>query len=98
VRQAILGHLQQGGDPSPFDRILATRLAALSVDFLATRAEQDRSGAAAFVGIREGKLKLTPLAEMPALLDLENQRPREPWWRGLAPTAELLAGRGPQAD
>jgi 6-phosphofructokinase 1 len=24
VRQAILGHLQQGGDPSPYDRILVT--------------------------------------------------------------------------
>ena len=28
VRPAILGHLQQGGDPSPFDRIQATRLAS----------------------------------------------------------------------
>jgi hypothetical protein len=27
VRQAILGHLQQGGDPSAFDRIHGTRLA-----------------------------------------------------------------------
>ena len=27
VRQSILGHLQQGGNPSPFDRILAARLA-----------------------------------------------------------------------
>ena len=34
VQQAILGHLQQGGDPSPFDRILATRLAAKAIDFL----------------------------------------------------------------
>ena len=97
VRQAILGHLQQGGDPTAFDRILATRLAALGVDFLTTRAEQERTDAAAFVGIREGKLKVTPFAEMPALMDLENQRPREPWWRGLAPTAELLAAPGPDA-
>jgi 6-phosphofructokinase 1 len=96
VRQAILGHLQQGGDPTAFDRILATRLAALSVDFLTTRAEQERSGAAAFVDIREGKLKVTPFAEMPALMDLENQRPREPWWLKLAPTAELLAAPGPE--
>ena len=28
VRQAILGHMQQGGDPSPFDRIYGTRLAS----------------------------------------------------------------------
>ena len=96
VRQAILGHLQQGGDPSPFDRILATWLAALSVDYLVTRAEQERSGAAAFVGIREGKLKVTPFAELSELMDLENQRPREQWWRKLAPVVELLAVPGPE--
>src|SRR5690606_23468248 len=38
VRQAILGHLQQGGNPTPFDRILATRLAATSIEFLITEA------------------------------------------------------------
>ena len=27
VREAVLGHVQQGGNPSPFDRIQATRLA-----------------------------------------------------------------------
>lgn len=34
VREAILGHLQQGGTPSPFDRIFATRLAVRCIDFL----------------------------------------------------------------
>ncbi len=34
VRQAILGHMQQGGDPSPFDRILATRMAAKCIIFM----------------------------------------------------------------
>ena len=43
VRQAILGHLQQGGDPSPFDRIQATRLAARCIAFL-TRAGRKRLG------------------------------------------------------
>lgn len=97
VRQAILGHLQQGGDPSPFDRILATRLAAISVEFLIEKAEQEASGAAAFVGIRDGKLKVSPFAELASLMDLENQRPREQWWQKLAATAELLA-TPPAAD
>ncbi len=38
VRQTILGHIQQGGDPSPFDRIQATRLAARCIDFLIEQA------------------------------------------------------------
>ena len=97
VRQAILGHLQQGGDPSPFDRILATRMASESVEYLIAEAAKGPSGAAAFIGIREGKLTITPFDEMPRLMDLENHRPKEQWWRQLAPIAELLASPGPQA-
>jgi 6-phosphofructokinase 1 len=98
VRQAILGHLQQGGDPSPFDRTLATRMAAASVDYLVSEAEKGPSGAAAFIGLREGKLTITPFDEMPRLMDLENQRPKEQWWRQLAPIAQLLAAPGPRAS
>ena len=29
-------------------------------------------------------------------MDLENQRPREQWWRKLAPVVELLAVPGPE--
>ena len=98
MRQAILGHLQQGGDPSPFDRILATRMAAESVEYLIREAEAGPTGAAAFIGIREGKLTLTPFDEMPRLMDVENHRPKEQWWRALAPIAQLLAAPGPQAS
>jgi 6-phosphofructokinase 1 len=97
VRKAILGHLQQGGDPSPFDRILATRMAAESVEYLIAEAKKGPSGAAAFIGIREGRLTITPFDEMPRLVDAENQRPREQWWRQLAPIAERLAAPGPPA-
>ena len=41
VRGAILGHVQQGGNPSPFDRIQATRLAAESVKHLIDQATAD---------------------------------------------------------
>jgi 6-phosphofructokinase 1 len=91
VRQAILGHLQQGGDPSPFDRILATRMASASVDYLIQEAEKGSAGAAGFIGLREGKLSITPMDELPRLMDIENDRPREQWWRQLAPIAQLLA-------
>ncbi|HXK10246.1 MAG TPA: 6-phosphofructokinase [Vicinamibacteria bacterium] len=97
VRQAILGHLQQGGDPSPFDRILATRMAGASVEYLITEASRGPSGAAAFIGLREGKLTITPFDEMPRLMDFANDRPKEQWWRQLAPIAELLAVPAPAA-
>jgi len=94
VRQAILGHLQQGGDPSPFDRILATRFAGEGVEFL-LRDPGAPGPHSAFIGVREGKLKVTPIEDMPRLMDMVNERPREQWWRALAPVSRLLAQPGP---
>jgi 6-phosphofructokinase 1 len=96
VRQAILGHLQQGGDPSPFDRILATRFASECVDYLVEEAESPAPNAA-FIGVREGRVTVTPMDDMPRLMDMPNERPRDQWWRALAPIARLLAQPGPNA-
>jgi ATP-dependent phosphofructokinase / diphosphate-dependent phosphofructokinase len=35
VRVSVLGHIQRGGSPSPFDRILATRYGVAAVDLVA---------------------------------------------------------------
>src|ERR1700694_466657 len=35
VRVSVLGHIQRGGSPSPFDRILATRFGVAAVDLMA---------------------------------------------------------------
>jgi Phosphofructokinase. len=35
VKVTVLGYLQRGGEPSPYDRILATRLGASAVDMIA---------------------------------------------------------------
>jgi len=37
VRVTVLGHVQRGGSPSPFDRILATRFGVHAVDLVAKR-------------------------------------------------------------
>jgi 6-phosphofructokinase len=34
VRVSILGHIQRGGSPSPFDRVLATRFGVAAVDLV----------------------------------------------------------------
>lgn len=36
VRVSVLGHIQRGGSPSPFDRILATRFGVAAVDLIAS--------------------------------------------------------------
>ncbi|MBI2893465.1 MAG: 6-phosphofructokinase [Deltaproteobacteria bacterium] len=97
VRQAILGHLQQGGDPSPFDRIQASRLATRSVDFLVEQASRG-SSESAFIGLQGGKIQLVPLEDFPRHADEAKQRPKTQWWLDLRPIAHLLAQPGPGAS
>ena len=35
VRVSVLGHIQRGGSPSPFDRVLATRFGVAAIDLIA---------------------------------------------------------------
>ena len=44
ARSVVLGQTQQGGSPSPFDRILGTRLAAHSIDWLSNQIDTEKSG------------------------------------------------------
>jgi 6-phosphofructokinase 1 len=97
VREAILGHLQQGGDPSPFDRIQAIRLAAKCIDFLIEEAEKDIP-AGAFMGLQGGKVQFHNLEDMPRMIDLNYQRPKEQWWLELRKIASVLAQVGPKAQ
>lgn len=72
VRATILGHVQRGGIPTAFDRLLASRLGAGAVAELAA----GRSGV--MMGLRHGEIAAVPLAEVvatrktldPGLLDL----------------------------
>ena len=97
ARQAILGHLQQGGDPTPFDRILATRLSARAVEVLL-----DESGkaepAGCFLGVQGGRQQLFPLSALPSMVEEEFERAKDPWWRSVEPVVRLLGQPGPTAD
>jgi 6-phosphofructokinase 1 len=96
VRQAILGHVQQGGDPSPFDRIQATRLASKCVEYLIEEALIE-TPTSAFIGLQKGKVRFTPLAEFPALIETGVHRPREQGWMALRPLAKVMARADPPA-
>ncbi|MGD8997282.1 MAG: 6-phosphofructokinase [Anaerolineae bacterium] len=89
VRQAILGHVQQGGDPSPFDRIQATRLAARCIDFLIEEASKD-SPSGACIGLQAGRVSFTSLDDLPQLMERDLQRPKEQWWLELQPIGQIM--------
>jgi 6-phosphofructokinase 1 len=96
VRQAILGHLQQGCDPSPFDRNLATRLVTRCIDRLI---EQSTSSTpdASFIGVAEGHVQFTSFERFAHLVDTVHQRPKTQWWLGLRDIVDVLARpAGPQ--
>lgn len=93
VRQAILGHLQQGGDPSPFDRNLATRLVARCVNRLIEQAlAGDRE--ASFIGIQHGQVQFTGFDHFSRLVDPVHQRPIQQSWLGLRSIVDVLANHG----
>ena len=95
ARPSILGHTQQGGRPSPFDRIQAIRLSALALLHLVGLAEKGEP-AAACIGRQAGKIRFTDLADLPALIEPRAHRPKEQRWLGLRGLARKMAELRPQ--
>lgn len=67
LRATTLGHVQRGGAPTAYDRLLASRLGAGAVAALA-RGEAD-----VLVGMKKGEVSTTPLAEVVGI-----QKPIDP--------------------
>jgi 6-phosphofructokinase 1 len=89
ARAAILGHTQEGGDPSPFDRIQATRLTARCIDFLSDQLESG-TRASAMIGFQSGRLQFTDLTSYPTLVERGVQRPVEQRWMAQRPLAQIM--------
>ena len=96
VRPAILGHLQQGGDPSPFDRIQATRLARLCLEQLIEQSSQGDTSAC-FIGLQDGKFTFHDMRDFDRMADLKYQRPRQQWWLQLKSIAQVMAKLAPES-
>jgi 6-phosphofructokinase 1 len=96
VREAILGHIQEGGDPSPFDRIQATRLTARCMEFLGTQLDSG-SRMSAMIGLLSGRVRFTNLTSYPHLIQHDAQRPVEQRWMSRRPVARIMTGQQPPA-
>jgi 6-phosphofructokinase 1 len=77
LRVTTLGHVQRGGTPGAFDRLLATRFGVAAIECLA----DGRHGV--LVGLLRGAIDPTPLAEVAG-----NKKPLDPH---LLELAEILA-------
>jgi 6-phosphofructokinase 1 len=60
LRATTLGHVQRGGSPGAFDRLLATRLGAAATEALA------KGNHGVLVGLVKGEVAATPLADVVA--------------------------------
>lgn len=58
IRATILGHVQRGGDPGAFDRLLASRFGNGAIEAV------DRGEFGVLVGLNKGKITTTPLEEV----------------------------------
>jgi 6-phosphofructokinase 1 len=68
LRVTTLGHVQRGGSPTAFDRLLATRLGVAAIEYLS----QGKHGA--LMGLMHGDIVATPLDKVvstPKPLDLQ---------------------------
>ena len=67
VRVSVLGHMQRGGAPTCFDRVLASRMGVFAVESLI-------AGKSSFmVGIENNQLKLTPLQNITKIKSATNK-------------------------
>lgn len=89
VRQTILGHVQQGGNPSSFDRSMATKMAAKSIDFLIKKAHKNKHDVVS-IGLHGGQLDYRNIEDLEKMVDMEFDRPKEEWWLKLEEIINLF--------
>ncbi|XP_042202900.1 ATP-dependent 6-phosphofructokinase, platelet type isoform X17 [Callorhinchus milii] len=99
-RKNILGHMQQGGAPSPFDRNFGTKIAAKAVQWLSrTLKENYRRGkiftntddTICLLGMRRRTLLFQPVSQLMSETDLKHRIPKEQWWVNLRALMKILA-------
>ncbi len=71
VRFAVLGHVQRGGSPTPFDRMLATRFGVAAV---AALADGESGRMVALRGARIERVSLADVLSRPKRVDPQDER------------------------
>lgn len=90
VRWSVLGHIQQGGNPTPFDRVLATRYAVRCIEHLEEQATAGGESGSC-VGQQNGAFSVTSFEDISRTYDAKLERSRKQWWMELRPWGRVLA-------
>ena len=94
VRTAILGHVQRGGSPTAFDRLLASRMGAFAAKTL-FQALQGQEFEVQVLGLRGRGIEATPLSLALQEMDRQHGRPKRQWFMELIEVANVLAKHAP---
>ncbi len=95
VRTAVLGHVQRGGYPTAFDRIIASRMGAAAA-FALFEAMKSGDAGISVLGLQGRGVAAVPLSEALRKMDVAHGRPRQQWFMHLMDIAVSLARRGPK--
>ncbi|NXH69149.1 PFKAP protein, partial [Hydrobates tethys] len=99
-RKNVLGHMQQGGAPSPFDRNFGTKISAKAMQWISKKLKETyRKGkvfantddSVCLLGMRRRNLVFQPVAELKNETDFVHRIPKEQWWLKLRPLMKILA-------
>lgn len=90
VRDSALGYIQQGGQPTAFDRLLATRLAHAAVVHLDSAFNSGNTDAV-YLGSAGAGIEPSPIETMEDKVSIEDRRPYEQWWLPLRYVSETVS-------
>ncbi|XP_050954301.1 ATP-dependent 6-phosphofructokinase, platelet type isoform X1 [Labeo rohita] len=99
-RKNVLGHMQQGGAPSPFDRNFGTKIAAKAMQWITKKLNDSyRKGrvfantedSACLLGMRRRAMVFQPVVQLKDETDFVHRIPKEQWWLKLRPLMKILA-------
>ncbi|XP_029384496.1 ATP-dependent 6-phosphofructokinase, platelet type isoform X10 [Echeneis naucrates] len=99
-RKNVLGHMQQGGAPSPFDRNFGTKISAKAMQWISKKlVETFRNGrvfantedSCCLLGMRRRALVFQPVVQLKDETDFVHRIPKEQWWLKLRPLMKILA-------
>lgn len=94
VRTDSVGYLQQGGAPSPFDRLLAVRLIWEAMRHL-DEALDSGHNEIEYLGEESGQMTIHDIADMAKQVDPEKRRPLHQWWMAFEPMIGVMANSNP---
>ncbi|XP_002666645.2 ATP-dependent 6-phosphofructokinase, platelet type isoform X1 [Danio rerio] len=99
-RKNVLGHMQQGGAPSPFDRNFGTKISAKAMQWITKKLNESyRRGrvfantedSACLLGMRRRAMVFQPVVQLKDETDFVHRIPKEQWWLKLRPLMKILA-------